>query len=81
MLNSESVPQYTPETVEAFKKLYSDKKDTIEYLEKFGNRFEKAQALLIKEIAAMSNVQNTRESLVDEHRYFGSSSSHLRGEN
>lgn len=81
MLCSESVPQYKPETIEAFKKLYSDKKDTIEYLEKFGNRFEKAQALLIKEIAAMSNVQNTRESLVDEHGYFSSSSSHLKGEN
>jgi hypothetical protein len=54
---------YKPETIKAIKKLYSERKDTLEYLEKFGNRFEKAQALLIKEIAAMSNDQNTHESL------------------
>lgn len=41
---------YKAETVEAFKKIYSERKDTIDYLEKFGNRFEKAQAMLIKEV-------------------------------
>lgn len=53
--------QYKPQTIEAFKELYSERRDIIEYLEKFGNRFEKAQALLIKEIAAMNSDQNTRD--------------------
>lgn len=44
---------YKPETIEVFKKIYSERKDTIDYLEKFGNRFEKAQAMLIKEVLGM----------------------------
>lgn len=47
---------YKPETVEKFKELYFERKDTIDYLEKFGNKFEKAQAVLIKQVAKTSNV-------------------------
>lgn len=46
---------YKPETIKIFKKLYSEKKDTVDYLEKFGNEFEKAQALVIKEAAGMTD--------------------------
>ena len=44
---------YKPETVEIFKKIYSERKDTVDYLEKFGNKFEKAQSILIKEVIGM----------------------------
>lgn len=50
------MPTYKVETVVAFKKLYFERKDTIDYLEKFGNKFEKAQAMLIKEVAGMRDV-------------------------
>lgn len=39
-----------PETVDRLKKLYDEKKDIIDYLEKFGNDFEKAQAVVIKRV-------------------------------
>lgn len=39
------------ETIDRFKKLYSEKKDTIEWMEQFGNEFEKAQAKVIKQVA------------------------------
>ncbi|MGA9187433.1 MAG: hypothetical protein WB014_02450 [Methanosarcina sp.] len=39
------------ETVAKLKTLYSEKRDVIEYMEKFGNDFEKAEAKIIKEIA------------------------------
>jgi hypothetical protein len=40
-----------PETVSTFKELYAEKKDTIDYLEKFGSKREKAQAMVIKSVA------------------------------
>lgn len=43
--------QYKPETIVTFKKMYSERKETIDYLEKFGNLYEKAQAMLIKSVA------------------------------
>lgn len=45
------MPQYKPETIATFRKIYSERKETIDYLEKFGNKFEKAQAMLIKNVA------------------------------
>ncbi|MCO5383195.1 MAG: hypothetical protein NHB15_14895 [Methanosarcina barkeri] len=39
------------ETVEKFKKLYSEKQEVIEYMLKFGNDFEKAEATIIKQVA------------------------------
>lgn len=43
--------QYRPETIIIFKKMYNEKKETIDYLEKFGNLYDKAQAMLIKSVA------------------------------
>lgn len=40
-----------PETIETFKKLYSEKRDTVDYMEKFGNDFEKIEARIIKKVA------------------------------
>lgn len=40
-----------PETIERLKKLYDEKKDIVDYMEKFGNDFEKAQANVIKSVA------------------------------
>jgi len=62
------MPTYKIETVEAFKKLYSERKDTIDYLEKIGNKFERAQAMVIKEAAGCdfkgcSNVVQTQQPL------------------
>lgn len=45
---------YKPETVEIFKKIYSERKETVDYLEQFGNKFEKAQAMLIKEVLGIN---------------------------
>ena len=47
---------YKIETVEAFKILYSERKNTVDYLEKFGDKFDKNLAMLIKQIAEASNV-------------------------
>lgn len=49
------MPSYKIETIEAFKKLYSEKKEVIDYLEKFGSKFERAQAMVIKEAAGMTD--------------------------
>jgi len=39
------------ETVEKFKNLYSTKKETLDWMEKFGNEFEQMQARIIKNVA------------------------------
>jgi len=39
-----------PETVEGLKKLYTEQKDVVEYMAKFGNAFERAQARVIKSV-------------------------------
>lgn len=41
------ISEFKPETVTAFKKMYSEKKDFLEYTSKFGNDFEKAAATLV----------------------------------
>lgn len=46
---------FKPETIETFKKIYSERKETVDFLEKYGNRFEKAQAMLIKEVLGVRN--------------------------
>lgn len=38
-------------TIETFKRLYSEKQDVIDYMARFGNGFEQAEARIIKEIA------------------------------
>jgi hypothetical protein len=40
-----------PEAVATFKALYAETKETLDYLEKFGSKREKAQAILIKSVA------------------------------
>lgn len=45
------MPTYKPETVAAFKRIYAERKSTIEYMIKFGNKIEKAQAMLIRNVA------------------------------
>jgi hypothetical protein len=40
-----------------FKQIYETKKDTVEYMLRFGNSFERAEAAVIKEIAMMENTQ------------------------
>mgnify|MGYP000952633102 CR=1 FL=1 len=40
-----------PETVQKFKQLYSEKKEIIEYLERFGNQWEQTEAKIIKQVA------------------------------
>ena len=42
--------EFKPETVEAFKKICSEKKEFLEYLSKFGNDFEKAAAGVVLKI-------------------------------
>jgi len=39
------------ETIEGLKRLYAEQKDTIIYMSKFGNAFERAQAALIISVA------------------------------
>lgn len=39
------------ETKERFKNLYSTRKETIDYMERFGNDYEKLQATIIKQVA------------------------------
>lgn len=39
------------ETVARFKALYSEKKDVIDYMERFGNEFEQTEAKIIKKVA------------------------------
>ena len=39
------------ETVSRFKTLYSEKKDIIDYMEQFGNEFERVEAMIIKKVA------------------------------
>ena len=42
---------FCAQVVEGFKRLYSEKKETIEYMCKFGTPIEKAKATLIRDIA------------------------------
>lgn len=39
--------QLKPSTVEAFKKIYTDKREALDYMSKFGTAFEKAIADMI----------------------------------
>lgn len=39
------------ETVAKFKALYAEKRDVVDWMEKFGNDFEKAEAKIVKKIA------------------------------
>lgn len=39
------------ETVETFKRLYSEKQEIIEYMAQYGNDFEKIEAKIIKDVA------------------------------
>ena len=39
-----------PETITTFKKLYAETKDTLDYLEHFGSKREKAQAIIIRSV-------------------------------
>lgn len=45
------VVMYKPETIEKCKQIYETRKDTIEYMIKFGSLFEQAEGLLIREVA------------------------------
>lgn len=38
-------------TKEHFRNLYASKKDTIDWMEKYGSEFEKMQATIIKKVA------------------------------
>lgn len=49
-----NVSELKPETVTTFKKMYSEKKDFLEYLSKFGNDFEKSAAALVIKIGGPS---------------------------
>ncbi|WP_156161281.1 hypothetical protein [Methanosarcina sp. 1.H.A.2.2] len=42
------------ETVNKMKKIYTEKKEVLEYVRKFGNSFEKAAASVIIEVATAS---------------------------
>ena len=42
---------YKPETVTALKNMYAERKSTVEYLIKFGSTYDKALAMLIKDVA------------------------------
>lgn len=39
--------EFKPSTIEAFKKIYTDKRETLEYMSKYGTTFEKAMANMI----------------------------------
>lgn len=71
---------FKPETIAAFKNLYDERKELIEYLEKFGNGFEKAEARLVKEIVSLgskgcSNVVQTLQpsetNLINQPKVIG----------
>ncbi len=42
-----NISEFKPETVAAFQKMYSEKKELLEYLAQFGNAFEKSAAALV----------------------------------
>jgi hypothetical protein len=42
---------YKPETVEKYKEIYNSRKDTIEYMIKFGNVYDQAIGLMFKTVA------------------------------
>ena len=42
--------EFKPETVKTFKKIYSEKREFLEYLSKFGSDFEKAAADVVLKI-------------------------------
>jgi hypothetical protein len=48
---SQEGSRFSTQITESFKKVYSEKKETIEYLCKFGSPIEKAKASLIRDIA------------------------------
>lgn len=39
------------ETIQKFKAIYAEKRETIEYMIQHGNEFEKAEATIIKNVA------------------------------
>lgn len=45
------MPSYKPATVINLKQIYAKRKSTVEYMIKFGNKLEQAQAMLIKNAA------------------------------
>jgi hypothetical protein len=45
-----NISEFKPETIETFRKIYSEKKEFLEYLSKFGNGFEKAAADVVLKI-------------------------------
>lgn len=45
------MPTYKPETVIAFKRMYAERKSTVEYMIEFGSTYDKALAMVIKEVA------------------------------
>jgi hypothetical protein len=50
-LQRAAMPSYKPETVITLKQIYAERKNTVEYMIKFGNKLEKVQATLIKNAA------------------------------
>jgi hypothetical protein len=42
---------YKPETVASFKKMYAENESTVEYMIKFGNTYDKALGIVIKNAA------------------------------
>lgn len=50
-MQSDGNLNFGTQITESFKKLYNEKKETIEYLCKFGTPVEKAKASLIRDVA------------------------------
>jgi hypothetical protein len=42
-----NIEELQPSSIEAFKKIYTEKKETLEYMLKFGTKIEKAIAKMI----------------------------------
>ena len=54
--NHINVSDFKPETVTTFRKMYSEKKEFLEYLSKFGNDFEKAAATLVLKVGGHDEI-------------------------
>lgn len=47
-----NVSEFKPETIDAFRKMYSEKREFLEYLAQYGNIFEKSAAVLVLKVGS-----------------------------
>ncbi len=67
-LGEKQMPDLKPETTAILGKFYTEYPELIDYKIKFGNVYEKAQAILIKSVAesALQNTAATKQSEISQ---------------